>query len=427
VSVNVIERLSQDAEEVCLGEQPGFLCEWILEATGNERLARGVDTFVALPGRILLVILVALIVTAFARRLVRRVTERMREPTVSSRVGKAVGRTVGKGLFADRPQTAARRRQRADAIGGLLRGVILFLVWAVALFVLLEQLAVDVRPLLAGAGILGIALGFGAQNLVRDLLSGVFMLIEDQYGVGDVIDVGHTSGVVEGVGLRVTRLRDVNGVLWHVPNGMIEAVGNMSQEWSRALLDVEVAYGTDVDHAKAVILGVAREMWEDDPEWSEVIVDEPELWGVEALTNTGIMIRLVVQTRPLEQWNVAREMRSRLLAAFAEADITIPVEQRVVWLRTDGNVPGTPEAMQEGLREGRETRERLRSATDEEVEEAEGRRTPSEVRADDAAPDDAETSGARMPPPSHDGPSGGTSDGGTSSGGASHGDGSNRG
>jgi hypothetical protein len=159
-------------------------------------------------------------------------------------------------------------------------------------------------PILASAGIIGVALGFGAQNLVRDYLNGIFMILEDQYGVGDAIDVGEASGIVESVGLRTTRLRNVDGTVWHVRNGEIVRVGNMSQGWSRALLDVSVAYGTDVDHAQEVIKRTADEVAAGE-EVGRFVLDEPELWGVEGLGVDGIDIRLVVKTAPLEQWKVA--------------------------------------------------------------------------------------------------------------------------
>ena len=175
---------------------------------------------------------------------------------------------------------------------------------------ILSELGIDLAPLLAGAGMLGVALGFGAQSVVRDFLSGMFMLLEDQYGVGDVIDAGDASGTVEGVSLRTTRLRDVEGVVWHVPNGEIKRVGNKSQQWSRAVLDVPVAFETDIEHAKRVIKETADAVWRRAP-WSTMILGEPEVWGVEELGAQGVVIRLVVKTHPLEQWKVARELRAR--------------------------------------------------------------------------------------------------------------------
>jgi moderate conductance mechanosensitive channel len=165
---------------------------------------------------------------------------------------------------------------------------------------------------------------------VKDFLSGVFILIEDQFGVGDIVNLdGQTSGTVEAVSLRTTRLRAVDGTVWHVPNGEIRRVGNQSQHWSRALIDVEVAYDTDLDHAQAVIAGVAHEIAQADAD----VLDEPEVWGVEALGAHGVMIRLVVKTRPSQQYRVSRELRAQLKAAFDREGIEIPFPQQTVWHR----------------------------------------------------------------------------------------------
>jgi moderate conductance mechanosensitive channel len=203
-------------------------------------------------------------------------------------------------------------------------------IYATALFMILGEVGIELGPLLAGAGIIGVALGFGSQSLVKDFLSGVFILIEDQFGVGDIVNLdGETSGTVEAVSLRTTRLRSVDGTVWHVPNGEIRRVGNQSQHWSRALIDVEVAYETDLDHAQAVIASVAHEIAESDTD----VLDEPEVWGVEALGANGVMIRLVVKTRPSQQYRVSRELRARIKSAFEREGIEIPFPQQTVWHR----------------------------------------------------------------------------------------------
>lgn len=166
--------------------------------------------------------------------------------------------------------------------------------------------------------------------MVKDFFSGLFILIEDQFAVGDIVDLGEATGTVEAVSLRTTRLRSVDGVVWHVPNGEITRVGNMSQHWSRALLDIEVSYETDLAEAKRVIGEVATELAEAD----EDILDEPEVWGVEALGTSGVAIRLVVKTRPSEQWRVSRELRERIKARFDQEEIEIPFPQQTVWTRS---------------------------------------------------------------------------------------------
>ena len=159
-------------------------------------------------------------------------------------------------------------------------------------------------------------------------MAGLFMLIEDQYGVGDVIDAGPASGVVEGVSLRTTRLRDVEGTVWHIPNGEIHRIGNKSQEWSRAVLDIQVAHGTEVAQAESVIKDVADAMWHSE-RWSATIIEEPEVWGVQGMGATGITIRLVVKTRPGDQSDVLRALRHGIIAAFAQAGIQVPSVQTV--------------------------------------------------------------------------------------------------
>jgi small conductance mechanosensitive channel len=193
---------------------------------------------------------------------------------------------------------------------------------------------VNLGPLIAGAGIAGVAIGFGAQSLVKDFLSGIFMLVEDQYGVGDIVDVGEATGTVEAVTLRTTRIRSVDGTVWHVPNGTIDRVGNMSQQWARALLDVDVAYGTDIDDAQRVIKAVADAVAED-PEWRHRILEPPEVWGIESMGPDAISIRLVVKTRPGDQFPVMRELRRRLSDTFLSEGIEMPFPQRSVWVRRD--------------------------------------------------------------------------------------------
>ena len=312
-------------------EEANALCEWLLEQTGNEYVARASDVLVVRPARILLIIVLALIATRLLRRAIKRFVRGLQGDRVRQRMTSLRERAPNV-LLTTGQQPTVRTAQRAEAIGALLRSMTTAVVWTVATVMVLEQLAFSVGPLLAGAGVIGVALGFGAQNLVRDLLSGVFMLIEDQYGVGDVIDLGPATGTVEGISLRTTRIRDVEGTVWHIPNGAVDRVGNKSQQWSRALLDVEVAYGTDIPEARAVIKQVADGVWQD-PDWDGKVLEEPEVWGVETLGANGVAIRLVVKTAPLAKWDVARELRARLKDAFDEQGIEIPFPQRVVWLR----------------------------------------------------------------------------------------------
>jgi small conductance mechanosensitive channel len=227
-----------------------------------------------------------------------------------------------------------RSEQRVEALATVLRSVAATVIWTFAGFMVLGQLGIDLGPLLAGAGVVGLAIGFGSQALVRDFLAGLFILVEDQFGVGDVVDLGEATGKVEAVSLRTTRVRSIDGVLWHVPNGEITRVGNKSQHWSRALLDVQVAYGTDLGHARTVIKRVADEVWREDDD----VITEPEILGVENLAANGIDIRLSVDTRPSAQWTVARTLRERLADELEREGIEIPFPQQTVWHRNDGAV-----------------------------------------------------------------------------------------
>jgi moderate conductance mechanosensitive channel len=279
---------------------------------------------------ILIIVVVAQIAWFVASRLIRRAVERSRHPHAAK--GNGLRRRVG--LSEGDPVTTERRAQRADAVGALLSSVLAVVIWGMAGIMALAEIGVEIGPLIAGAGIVGVAVGFGAQDLVKDFFSGIFMLIEDQYGVGDVIDAGEAVGVVEGISLRTTRIRDVTGTLWHVPNGEIARIGNMSQEWARALLDVDVSYGTDIDAASDIIKRVAVDMAQED-EHRAAFLGDPEMWGVQDLGADSVVLRLVIKTRPGEQWAITRELRRRIKVAFDVAEVEIPFPQRTLWLRTD--------------------------------------------------------------------------------------------
>lgn len=216
-----------------------------------------------------------------------------------------------------------RRALRATTLGSLLKSIVTAVIGVIVVVMALEILGYPVGPLIASAGIAGVALGFGAQNLVKDFLSGIFMLLEDQYGVGDVIDMGEASGTVEAVALRVTRLRAVDGTVWYVRNGEVIRVGNSSHGWARTVLDVKVAYEADTERARELLLSVARDVAAD-PEWSGSVLEEPEVWGVEDLAADSVVLRLVVKTEPLQQWTLARELRERIKQTFDAEGIELP-------------------------------------------------------------------------------------------------------
>lgn len=305
--------------------------EYVAESMPNDLLASIVEATLGPALQILLILLLASIVLRFARRLIARAVVRAKDPDTSQ--GPLRRR---RSPAEEEPGYALRRAQRADALGALLTSVVTVVISVLAGFLVLAEIGVNLAPLVAGAGVVGLAIGFGAQNLVSDFLSGVFMLAEDQFGVGDIVDVGEASGVVEGVTLRTTKIRDVEGTLWHVPNGEIRRVGNSSQQWARSLLDIGVAYDTDIDTAIDVIEAVAGAMAEEEG-YREQFLDAPDVWGVQALGADSVDIRLVIKTEPGKQWAISRELRRRIKAAFDAVGIEIPYQQRTVWVRDESD------------------------------------------------------------------------------------------
>ena len=307
-----LERVSTCSE----GEE---ICQKVYDWTGSQRAADTADLVIGRPLAIAGLVVLAVVIRWAIFKVVDRVVRKAEAGVLPDRLSDR---------FAS--ANATRRVQRAKTMGDLLKSVITGILVAVFGTMILSEVGVNIAPIIASAGIVGIALGFGAQSLVKDFLSGVFMIFEDQYGVGDVVDLGEASGTVEAVSLRVTRLRDVNGTVWYVPNGEILRVGNMSQNWSRAVVDVTVGYREDLGKVIRTLRDVADELWHDE-DFSGVIIEAPEVTGVETLGPESIGVRVMVKTEPMEQWRVARDLRSRIKARFDHEGISIPVAQRVMW------------------------------------------------------------------------------------------------
>lgn len=265
---------------------------------------------------IALIVVGAFLANRIARRVIRRAVRRW------EKVGQVTvrGRRVLKLLESSAPVPTIRRHQRAETIAHGLSSFASIIIWIVAAGMALGVFGISGGAVLTSAGLIGVALAFGAQNLLRDVIAGTFMIFEDQLGVGDVVDAGVATGTVEDVTLRSTRLRDVEGVVWHVPNGVIQRIGNKSQSWSRAVLDIPVSYSADIDRAQQVIAEAAQGL-ADQEMWSDRILAQPEVWGVESMTLDTVTIRLVVKTAPHEQWRVARELRARVKLALDAAGI----------------------------------------------------------------------------------------------------------
>jgi small conductance mechanosensitive channel len=278
---------------------------------------------VAKPIRIVLILGVAFLLRYLAKRVIDRLT------TIP--LGNGNGRIPAllrplRERAPDMLSTAVfeRRRQRAATIGSVLKSMSTFLIYGLAFVLILGELGINLGPIIASAGVVGVAIGFGAQNLVRDFISGMFMMLEDQYGVGDVVDLGGATGTVEAVGLRITTLRDLKGTVWYVRNGEVLRVGNSSQGFAVAVVDVPLSYSADVDRANALLAKAATAAAESD-ELSTMVLEPPEVLGVESVTPEGIQLRLTVKVRPGKQWTVQRALRARIMASLEEEGFEPPL------------------------------------------------------------------------------------------------------
>jgi len=314
------------------GDNPGIACRLAWDITHSTNAAQVVRVYLAGPVsevlRILFVILVAFAIRAVAHRVINRLTERAATaslpvtPAIRPAVRAQRAAAVARAEDTIPPPTVGteRRGQRARALGSILRSGVSIVVFGIAALTILGDLGVNLTPLLLSTTVLGVALGFGAQNLVRDYLAGILMLVEDHYGVGDTINVKDASGTVEAMTLLTTRLRDVNGVVWHIRNGTIESVGNESQGWSRAVIDYPVPYGEDLARIRALMEQAAASLFRERG-WRKLLLEQPEVWGAQELSSKEVTMRIVAKTAPMRQWEVARELRARVKAALDEAGV----------------------------------------------------------------------------------------------------------
>ncbi|HEY5032677.1 MAG TPA: mechanosensitive ion channel family protein [Actinomycetes bacterium] len=276
------------------------------------------DWKLAAPIAVALTILVALIGRWLVNRIIDRVVHTFSDNSLARRLARARAMhdpDDSAEVIAER--TAARAR----TVGALLKSVATLVIFGIAIIIVLALIGIDITPIIASAGVVGIAVGFGAQSLIKDFLTGMFMILEDQYGVGDVIDTGQATGVVEDIGLRMTKLRDENGVLWYVPNGAIARIGNKSQGWAVANVEVPVAHNEDLDEVQA-LLRRAAEGVADDPKWQVDVLDVPPLCSVESVTTDAVVVRVQLRTQPTRQVEVSRVLRVRIKDALDEAGIS---------------------------------------------------------------------------------------------------------
>jgi small-conductance mechanosensitive channel len=296
-----------------------------------DRLLSDPGSLVANMGELLLarsltvaaVLLGAVVLNRLVRWLLRRLVGGLEHRFVQNRLDLLRAKTPRALLASTDPLPSVRRSQRAEMIGAAVANLASVVIWLAAAIVVLHVLGLRLGPLLAGAGIAGLVLSLSAQQMVRDFLSGIAMLMEDQYGPGDVVDAGPAKGVVERVGLRTTRLRAVDGIVWHVRNGEIERLGNESRDWARVLVDVQVARGTDLALAMRAVEQAAQQVAQDE-QWQPFLLEAPELWGVEEVKPASVTIRLAVKTRPSKRDDVARQLRVTVEGALERAGVPLP-------------------------------------------------------------------------------------------------------
>ena len=351
------------------GDNPGIACRLAWDLTHSTSAAQLVRVYLAGPVsqglRILFVIVVALVIRALANRVINRLTERAATtslPVAAAAIRPAIRRrraaaaqpppaedTAALSAEAVAAAGTERHEQRARALGSILRSGVSIVVFGIAALTILGDLGFNLTPLLLSTTVLGVALGFGAQNLVRDYLAGILMLVEDHYGVGDTIHASGASGTVEAMTLLTTRLRDVNGVVWHVRNGTIDSVGNESQGWSRAVIDYPVPYEEDLTRIRALMDQAASSMFAERG-WRKLMLEKPEVWGAQELSSKEVTMRIVAKTAPMRQWEVARELRARVKTVLDAAGVASAGPDTIVI--TAPPAPAAPASPPAGLPSG---------------------------------------------------------------------------
>ncbi len=293
------------------------LCQQVLDWSHNQWLANSSYVIIVKPARIIGIIVVAMLI----RWLLHRAIKRLTASTTRASMPALLKPLKEKSASAEDGQfIPERRRQRAEAIGSVLRSFVTATVFTLAALLVLGEFGFDLGPLLASAGIVGVAIGFGAQTLVKDLIAGLFMLLEDQYGVGDTVDLGEATGVVETVGLRITTVRDSRGVLWYIRNGEIVRVGNKSQGWAMVVVDVPIGFVSS-EQASAVLRRAAQKLAAEPAHQSEFL-EPPNVVGVEQLTVDGAVIRTIAKTTADAQGVVQQELRRALAEALENSGLS---------------------------------------------------------------------------------------------------------
>jgi len=248
---------------------------------------------------------------------------------ILSQMSRWIAKWMEKFVYEKDPLQVSEAKKRAHTLGNILRHAFLIIVTFVAVLMILGELGIQLGPLLATAGIGALAIGFGAQGLVKDVISGFFIILENQYRIGDVIEVAGVSGLVESVSLRKTVLRDLQGKVHTIPNGEIKVVSNFSKEWSRSVLDLAISYRDDIDQIVDLLIRIGKEMESEEP-YKSAILEPLQVLGVEKFDESQMVIRMMVKTAPLKQWDVGRELRRRIKIRFDEKGIQLPYPHRVL-------------------------------------------------------------------------------------------------
>ncbi len=302
-------------------QDDGSWCSRIYQLTDNDILARYADTVINAGLQILLIVVVAVVIRLLLHRMINRLTRVTEDGATPGLLRPLI-------VPGSTAPLSPRRTARARAIGSVLRSATTAVVYGVGFTLVLGELGVNLGPILASAGIVGLAVGFGAQTLVKDLLSGMFMMVEDQYGVGDVVDLGEVSGTVEAVGLRVTTVRDVSGALWYVRNGEVLRVGNSSQGAAVAVVDLPIGHSADIAAATELAGRVAAELTAENGALADDVLEPPEVLGIQSITPESITLRVTATTRPGRHWAVQRALLAGIKDAFGQAGIPSPTPIR---------------------------------------------------------------------------------------------------
>ncbi len=294
-------------------EPTGPISDLVGKIGEPEKNTTAADWLIGAPLRVAIIVVVGFIVLLILRRTIRTITKHL----------VAGPKTVkGARLMKTTPLIQQRRAGRARTLGSVLRSSANILIGSIITLMVLDQFDISLAPLLASAGVAGVALGFGAQSLVKDFLSGIFLLLEDQYGVGDMVTFGEVEGIVEEVALRVTKVQGWDGTLWYIRNGEIVSTGNQSQSWARVLVDIRVGYHEDIDQVRALLEQVCAEVGAD-PTINPQLVAPPIVWAISDLTENAALFQIFAKSKPGEHWSIARQTRAAALRALTEAQIPI--------------------------------------------------------------------------------------------------------